>query len=260
MAQDPVIEALREQRQQVRTAEVLAELPGRAVLFGRRGAHARRAAPAGGLDAHAAVAPPLPPPLATRPRAAEAPEEAGPVELTEIRWHRVPPDERGRSCCASPRRSGPAPAGSPARGGRHHGHARGPRRLHTAFGPPTRTPVARGRPELQGGSAYVQFEYWFAVNDSDPLRGDGPRRAVRPGPDHRRATSACSRCSRDHRGLRRRLMLHDRLMPYVDYYTARERGAWFRTGYDGDALLHHRDGAPAWARRSQDRGRWYDFR
>ena len=66
-------------------------------------------------------------------------------------------------------------------------------RLQAAFGRPTRNADAQRRYGY-GGSEYVQFEYWFVVNDSIPVLAldiDGPfgrgtpdrdRRAVRPDP------------------------------------------------------------------------------
>jgi hypothetical protein len=262
-AQDPVIEALRDQRQRVRTAEVLAELGGRAVLFGPASVPTE-------LDERrrlAASMPTLPlpplflPPLATRPeRAAEAPEEAGPVELAEIRWHRVPPDDAraymlrfSEALWTAAGRFARTPVDTMATP-----EVRA--RLHTAFGPPTRTPVARGRPELQGGSAYVQFEYWFAVNDSIPfvvMDRDGPFGQGLTIVGDEQHAEVLPQIIED---FARLLMLHDRLMPYVDYYHSTERGAWFRTGYDGTRYYTIETERPRWARRGQERGRWYDFR
>lgn len=263
VAQDPVVDALRDQRQRVRAAEVLAEMGHRPVLFGPASLPTE-------LDDRRRLGAAMPtltlpalflPPLATRPeRPVAAEEEAAPAELDQIRWHRVPPGD-ARAFVLRFSEALWTAAGR---------YARTPidtmatpevrARLHTAFGPPTRTPVARGRPEMQGGSAYVQFEYWFAVNDSIPFVV-----MDRDGPFGQGLTLVADEVHADVlpeiiRDFSRMLMLHDRLMPYVDYYHSTERGAWFRTGFDGTQYYTVETERPRWARRGQERGRWYDFR
>lgn len=133
-------------------------------------------------------------------------------------------------------------------------------RLHSLYGAPTRMPVARSRPAMNSGSAYVQFEYWFVVNDSIPVVI-----MDRDGPFGRGVVIVADE---EHVGLfqiivddlAQRLSRVTRLMPYVDYYQSRERNAWFRTGYDGEAYYILETERPRWARRGQSRAQWYDFR
>ncbi len=132
-------------------------------------------------------------------------------------------------------------------------------RLHTHFGAPTRTAVARGAGGFEG-SSYVQFEYWFVVNDSIPfvaLDVDGPygRGLVLAGDlAHAPYLGALKR------DLTQRLLRPRPLMPYVDYYQHRERNQWVRTGYDGSTYYVVEIERPRWARRRSGTGQWYLFR
>src|SRR5690606_296284 len=93
--------------------------------------------------------------------------------------------------------------------------------LNGAFGAPTRN-AAAAEQEGYAGSEHVQFEYWFAVNDSIPLLvldRDGPfgRGLIVAGDEaHRRllpllAADLAARLARA------------RPTPYADYYHAQER-------------------------------------
>ncbi len=132
-------------------------------------------------------------------------------------------------------------------------------RLHTHFGAPTRTAVARGVKGFEG-SSYVQFEYWFVVNDSIPfvaLDIDGPygRGLVLAGDfDHEHYLGDLKR------DLTSILLGPRPLMPYVDYYQIRERNQWVRTGYDGDQYYVIEIKRPRWAGRRSGTGQWYLFR
>lgn len=132
-------------------------------------------------------------------------------------------------------------------------------RLHTHFGAPTRTAVARGIKGFEG-SSYVQFEYWFVVNDSIPfvaLDIDGPygRGLVLAGDfAHAPYLGALKR------DFTARLLRPRPLMPYVDYYQIRERNQWVRTGYDGDEYYVIEIKRPRWAGRRSGTGQWYLFR
>lgn len=132
-------------------------------------------------------------------------------------------------------------------------------RLFGRFGAPTRTAVARGVEGFEG-SVHVQFEYWFVVNDSIPfvaLDVDGPfgHGLVLAG-DYA-DEPVLGQLKRD---LTHRLLRHDRLMPYVDYYFSRDRDQWYRTGYDGTDYYVEEVDRPRWARRRSETGRWYLFR
>lgn len=132
-------------------------------------------------------------------------------------------------------------------------------RLFGHFGAPTRTAVARGVEGFEG-SPYVQFEYWFVVNDSIPfvaLDVDGPfgRGLVLAG-DYADAP-VLGQLKRD---FALRLLREQRLMPYVDYYFSRDRDQWYRTGFDGTDYYTEEVDRPRWARkRSGDTG-WYLLR
>lgn len=132
-------------------------------------------------------------------------------------------------------------------------------RLFGLFGAPTRTAVARSVEGFEG-SEDVQFEYWFVVNDTIPfvaLDKDGPfgRGLVLAGDfAHTKVLGALKR------DFAERMMTRARLMPYVDYYHARERNQWYRTGYDGTDYYVHEIRRPRWARRRSGTGKWYLFR
>jgi hypothetical protein len=258
-AQDVLLEALLDQRQRVRTAEVLAEI----------GAHATPHGPVG-VDAYLGyrqVSPHLPsllmprvalPAIAPRP-APQSPDAPPPVELSEIQWVRVAPGHEhdfmerfqeslwiGASGAVTPLDTMATP------------EIRA--RLQTAFGTPTRTPVARSGSQMQAGSEFVQFEYWFVVNDDIAfvvMDRDGPfgRGLVMIADEEHVDVVEALR-----QDLTRRLLAQKELMPYVDYYQTREDGQWHRTGYDGQRYYVIEMERPRWARRGQQRGRWYDFR
>ena len=132
-------------------------------------------------------------------------------------------------------------------------------RLFGLFGAPTRTAVARSVDGFEG-SEDVQFEYWFVVNDSIPfvaLDKDGPfgRGLILAGDfAHTEILGALKR------DFAERMMTRARLMPYVDYYNARERNQWYRTGYDGTEYYVREIERPRWARRRSASGKWYLFR
>ncbi len=132
-------------------------------------------------------------------------------------------------------------------------------RLHTHFGAPTRTAVARGVRGFEG-SSFVQFEYWFVVIDSIPfvaLDADGPfgKGLVLAGDlAHAPYLGALKR------DLAERLLAPLPLMPYVDYYQRRERNQWVQTGYDGSEYYVTEIERPRWARRRGGTGQWYLFR
>ncbi|MEM1041328.1 MAG: hypothetical protein AAGI91_01750 [Bacteroidota bacterium] len=191
--------------------------------------------------------------------AVEAAPEPEPVPLTEIAWDRVAPSEQGAfldrfrealwtvegMTFFTPLDTIPTP------------ELRA--RLNTHFGAPTRTAVARGVRGFEG-SSFVQFEYWFVVNDSIPfvaLDIDGPygRGLVLAGDfEHKPHLGPLKR------DLTAVLLRPRPLMPYVDYYQIRERNQWVRTGYDGDEYYVVEIERPRWARRRSGTGQWYLFR
>ncbi|MDX1530775.1 MAG: hypothetical protein R3362_04550 [Rhodothermales bacterium] len=132
-------------------------------------------------------------------------------------------------------------------------------RLNGFYGAPTRSPLARAEVGYTG-STFVQFEYWFVVNDSIPfvvMDVDGPfgRGLVLAGALRDKAVHAQLK-----RDLTRRLIERPRPMAYVDYYQSQERDQWYRTGFDGEEFYTVEIRRPRWARRARGDERWYDFR
>lgn len=104
--------------------------------------------------------------------------------------------------------------------------------LQAHFGPPTRTVVERLDAD---GSAeeYVQFEYWFVVNDSIPAMVMDVH-----GPYDRGLIVATHRAHRDALPAFRDALLAPLLAssardPYVDYFYDTEVAQWYRTGFNG---------------------------
>lgn len=110
-------------------------------------------------------------------------------------------------------------------------------RLQAHFGDPTQTLGDANPREVKGDRA--QFEYWFVVNDSIPVRVTDAS-----GPLDRGLIVMTDRRYRD-----RILALRDTLLgalrqpkraPYVDYYYDDLVERWYRTGFDGEAYFLER--------------------
>lgn len=104
-------------------------------------------------------------------------------------------------------------------------------RLEAQFGAPTLTLADLGREDAP--DEYIQFEYWFVVNDTIPAMVMDVH-----GPYDRGLIVATDRRFRDElQAFREALLapvLHaDERAPYVDYFYDTEIEAWYRTGYDG---------------------------
>ena len=127
-------------------------------------------------------------------------------------------------------------------------------RLQAAFGDPTRNADAQRR-HGYGGSEYVQFEYWFVVNDSIPVLAldiDGPfGRGLLVATDEPYADILQDLKA----NLSNRLGAARRPDPWVDYYHSYERGAWYRTGYNGAESFTVAVRPPRWSGRA-DTQRW----
>ena len=116
--------------------------------------------------------------------------------------------------------------------------------LQAAFGEPTRTLAEiysndwRRAPDSTREEP-IQFEYWFVVNDSIPVRVSDVN-----GPMERGAIVSTSRRYRDRLvALRESLLAPLRQVepaPYVDYYYEDETRRLYRVGYDGDAYFRER--------------------
>jgi hypothetical protein len=117
-------------------------------------------------------------------------------------------------------------------------------RLQARFGPPTRTlaelysndwvraPDSTREPP-------IQFEYWFIVNDSIPVRVSDVG-----GPRDRGVIVSSDRRYRDDLAAIRSALLGPlqgvEPAPYVDYYYEAATRRWYRVGFDGQAFFRER--------------------
>ncbi|MDT0632582.1 hypothetical protein RQM47_08760 [Rubrivirga sp. S365] len=124
--------------------------------------------------------------------------------------------------------------------------------LQAAFGDPTRNGDAQKRYGY-GGSDHVQFEYWFAVNDTIPvlvLDLDGPfGRGLMIAADEEQAAFLPALKA----DLARRLAAERRPVPWLDYYHSFARRTWYRTGYNGTEFYVREVRPPRWAGAAGDR-------
>lgn len=244
-----VVDALRQQRRDARVAEVTAEVgprvePRPLALVGETDPHTAallevREREAARLDSLR---------RADEARADRAIREA---RLAVARWRKVEPGEQG-SFLEQYREAfwQAIPAGrAPTLDTTATPELRG--RLQAAFGDPTRNADAQRRYGY-GGSEFVQFEYWFVVNDSIPILAldvDGP---------FGRGLVLAGDAAQAHFLPALRTQLSQRLAavrsdPYVDYYRNYDRQAWYRTGYNGAELFTVPVRPPRWAGQSGDR-------
>lgn len=126
-------------------------------------------------------------------------------------------------------------------------------RLQAVFGRPTRNADAL-RQVGYTGNEFVQFEYWFVVNDSIPVL-----LLDLDGPFGRGLLLAGSEAFADQLPLLK-ADLSDRLFaalgpaPFVDYYHSFERRQWYRTGYNGTEFFTVEIRPPGWVQsRAVDR-------
>lgn len=117
-------------------------------------------------------------------------------------------------------------------------------RLQARFGPPTRSLAEVYSNEwVQAPDSTrevpIQFEYWFIVNDSIPVRVSdvgGPReRGVIVSTDRRYREDLVALRS----ALFRPLKTVER-GPYVDYYYEQSTRRWYRVGFDGQTFFRER--------------------
>ena len=126
-------------------------------------------------------------------------------------------------------------------------------RLQNVFGRPTRNADAL-RQVGYTGNEFVQFEYWFVVNDSIPvllLDLDGPfgRGLLLAGSEE--FADALPDLKAD---LSRQLFAAPGPDPFVDYYHSFERESWYRTGFNGTEFFTVPIRPPGWVQsRAVDR-------
>lgn len=107
-------------------------------------------------------------------------------------------------------------------------------RLEARFGPPTQTLSEVDLSSEVKREEYIQFEYWFVLNDSIPLIVMDVN-----GPFERGLVVASDQVLRDQlsdikHAFLDEITINDELAPFVDYYYHLEMGIWYQTGYDGE--------------------------
>lgn len=117
-------------------------------------------------------------------------------------------------------------------------------RLQAAFGSPTQTIADLDYSNDAGSSEFIQFEYWFVLNDSIPLRVMDVN-----GPFERGLVVASRHAYRDllpdiKETFLGRLAQTVEREAYVDYYHLPEQRLWFRTGFDGEKYFVDRISRP----------------
>jgi hypothetical protein len=121
-------------------------------------------------------------------------------------------------------------------------------RLQAHFGQPTETLVEKEIERGMSAEDYIQFEYWFVVNDSIPVIVMDVN-----GPFERGVVVASSHAYRSilpyvREALFEQVLRSVKRAPYVDYYYNAPEGAWYRTGFDGNAFFLERIRRPNLAR------------
>ena len=132
-------------------------------------------------------------------------------------------------------------------------------RLGALFGAPTRN-AAAAEQEGYAGSEYVQFEYWLVANDSIPIlvmdhNGPFGRGLLIAGDDRFQRVLPALKAD-----LAAQILAAGPPAPHADYYHARDRDAWFRTGFDGLTYFTNEVRTPRWARRPREGARWRIYR
>jgi hypothetical protein len=110
-------------------------------------------------------------------------------------------------------------------------------RLEHAFGAPTRTLADNGAIHRLDLDEYVQFEYWFLVDEQWPVilmdvNGPFERGIVVSGDARQRSLLIPLRDA-----ILRPIMENSEKAPYSDYFFEPELGEWFVTGYDGESFF-----------------------
>ena len=110
-------------------------------------------------------------------------------------------------------------------------------RLETRYGPPTQT---LGDFDLRSSrEEYIQFEYWFVVNDTIPVVVTDVG-----GPLERGLIVSTDAAYRNHLPALRQHLLHPlndtKRSVYVDYYYDTVQRRWYRTGFNGRTFFRER--------------------
>jgi hypothetical protein len=121
-------------------------------------------------------------------------------------------------------------------------------RMQARFGAPTRTLVELDYSRPLSREEYIQFEYWFIVNDSIPMIVMDVN-----GPFDRGLVVACDHQYRNilytlRQSFLGTLLEEETPAPYVDYYYNYPARRWYRTGFDGRQFFTDPIGQPNLAR------------
>lgn len=116
--------------------------------------------------------------------------------------------------------------------------------LESEFGTPTQTIADLEETENRPLGDFIQFEYWFVLNDSIPLRVMDVN-----GPLERGVVVASEQKYRHllpelRDRLDVRLLEHAGRAPYADYYYLPDQRMWFITGFDGRRYFLNRISKP----------------
>lgn len=117
-------------------------------------------------------------------------------------------------------------------------------RLEAAFGAPTRTLAELDAARNLKRADYVQFEYWFVLNDSIPFKVVDVN-----GPRERGLVVITDSRYRESLPALRKAFLDERLLElprasYIDYYYDFDARSWYLTGYVGGRFFLDRISAP----------------
>ncbi|HMB90084.1 MAG TPA: hypothetical protein VKP65_04500 [Rhodothermales bacterium] len=121
-------------------------------------------------------------------------------------------------------------------------------RMQAKYGAPTKTLAELDFTRNLKQEEYIQFEYWFVLNDSIPVIVMDVH-----GPFDRGVVVATDHKYRDELYILREAFLEPlledgRLAPYVDYYYNYRARHWYRTGFDGRQFFTDSIGQPNLAR------------
>ncbi len=121
-------------------------------------------------------------------------------------------------------------------------------RMQAVFGRPTRTVSELMRDKGHRIDEFLQFEYWFVVNDSIPVlamdtAGPFDRGLVLATDDRYRASLQDLRAA-----LGEILLEKGESAVYSDYYYNQEQRSWYLTGYDGRKYFTQKVAQPEFTR------------
>jgi hypothetical protein len=118
--------------------------------------------------------------------------------------------------------------------------------LEAYFGPPTQTitDLVNSGEHSEARDRFVQFEYWFVVNDSIPMVVMDVN-----GPLERGLIVSTDQRYRDillavREAFMKEFLKSSQRAPYVDYFYDARTMAWFYTGYDGSSFFMEPIGQP----------------